>query len=276
MQEIGGDTPLETCLAEAKEAGFVGMELGHKFPRRAGGAEGTLAEFGLTLSAAGIRPNCSSARRATSSRRRTAHIAMLKAMGSDIFIVAETSNAIHGDRSKPLSSARVCTKTTGQATAQRMTAFADTTARRGPRAWLPSSHGHDRPVGARHRRASWLPPGRSVHLLLDTGHATWGGADPARLARALSCPHRPCPLQGRARGDMMREGERRRTGASSIRSGARQGTRRLYGAGRRRRRLRPPCSSELKGYSGWVVVEAEQDPEEGRPARLRQARVSRI
>ena len=33
MRELGGATPLEVCLAEAKEAGFEGMELGHKFPR---------------------------------------------------------------------------------------------------------------------------------------------------------------------------------------------------------------------------------------------------
>ena len=32
LQEIGGDTPLETCLAEAKEAGFEGMEKGNKMP----------------------------------------------------------------------------------------------------------------------------------------------------------------------------------------------------------------------------------------------------
>ena len=32
LQEIGGDTPLETCLKEAKEAGVVGMEKGHKMP----------------------------------------------------------------------------------------------------------------------------------------------------------------------------------------------------------------------------------------------------
>lgn len=33
LQEIGGETPLETCLTEAREVGFEGMELGHKFPR---------------------------------------------------------------------------------------------------------------------------------------------------------------------------------------------------------------------------------------------------
>ena len=39
LQEIGGDTPLETCLAEAKQAGIEGMELGNKFPRRSRGAQ---------------------------------------------------------------------------------------------------------------------------------------------------------------------------------------------------------------------------------------------
>src|SRR5436309_12095591 len=39
LPELGGDTPLETCLAEAQLAGFEGIELGSKFPPRSGGAE---------------------------------------------------------------------------------------------------------------------------------------------------------------------------------------------------------------------------------------------
>jgi hypothetical protein len=35
MPELGGDTPLETCLREGREAGYAGFELGHKFPRNA-------------------------------------------------------------------------------------------------------------------------------------------------------------------------------------------------------------------------------------------------
>ena len=47
MRELGGETPLEVCLAEAKEAGFEGMELGHKFPREAEALKAALAPFGL-------------------------------------------------------------------------------------------------------------------------------------------------------------------------------------------------------------------------------------
>ncbi len=32
MPELGADIPLEVCLSEAAEAGYAGVELGHKFP----------------------------------------------------------------------------------------------------------------------------------------------------------------------------------------------------------------------------------------------------
>ena len=35
MPELGGDIPLETCLAETRLAGYAGTELGGKFPRAA-------------------------------------------------------------------------------------------------------------------------------------------------------------------------------------------------------------------------------------------------
>ena len=33
MPELGGDIPLETCLAETRLAGYAGTELGGKFPQ---------------------------------------------------------------------------------------------------------------------------------------------------------------------------------------------------------------------------------------------------
>ena len=36
LPQLGGDTPLEVCLSETREAGFVGTETGGKFPKEAG------------------------------------------------------------------------------------------------------------------------------------------------------------------------------------------------------------------------------------------------
>ena len=80
LRSLGGATSLETCLAEAKEAGFEGMELGHKFPREPKALTAVLDRFGLALvsglafgrAAAPARPRTSSRRCgliSTSSRR---------------------------------------------------------------------------------------------------------------------------------------------------------------------------------------------------------------
>ena len=59
LPQLGGDTPLETCLAEAHQAGFAGIELGHKFPRDA------------ALLRPGNSPCATSTRNSKSSGRRT-------------------------------------------------------------------------------------------------------------------------------------------------------------------------------------------------------------
>src|ERR1700736_5512807 len=49
LPELGGDIPLATCLAEARMAGFAGIELGNKFPRDAALLRPLLASHGLQL-----------------------------------------------------------------------------------------------------------------------------------------------------------------------------------------------------------------------------------
>src|SRR3546814_9077160 len=49
LRELGGHIPLATCLAEARAAGFSGMELGHKFPLEAGALRQVLSAHGLGL-----------------------------------------------------------------------------------------------------------------------------------------------------------------------------------------------------------------------------------
>ena len=33
LEDLGRDTPIETCLGDIRQAGFEGTELGRKFPR---------------------------------------------------------------------------------------------------------------------------------------------------------------------------------------------------------------------------------------------------
>ena len=100
LRSLGGETPLETCLAEAKEAGFEGMELGHKFPREPGPLREVLGRFGLDLvsgwySAELLRR---SAQEELAAMR--AHLDLLKALGCRVLVFAAIDNLWKGTSSQ--------------------------------------------------------------------------------------------------------------------------------------------------------------------------------
>ena len=181
MIEIGGDIPLERCLAEAQAAGFVGMELGNKFPRRAAELRPILERFGHALVSGwwstellvrDVDAEFSAARD---------HASLLTEMGCGVFIAAETSNAIHSNRAVPLSARPVLAKDDWAQFGERFTAFA--AALRADYGLQLVYHHH---MGTCVQTAAEIDrfmavTGDGVQLLLDTGHATWGGADPARV-----------------------------------------------------------------------------------------------
>src|ERR1700737_4052355 len=49
LEDLGRDIPLETCLREASEIGYEGVELGRKFPRDARELLSKLSSYGLQL-----------------------------------------------------------------------------------------------------------------------------------------------------------------------------------------------------------------------------------
>jgi len=49
MPELGGDTPLEQCLSEASQAGYIGIESGGKFPKTSKELLPKLEKYNLKL-----------------------------------------------------------------------------------------------------------------------------------------------------------------------------------------------------------------------------------
>src|SRR5882724_5557980 len=92
MRELGGATPLETCLAEAKEAGFAGMELGHKFPREPAALSAALAPFGLDLVSGWYSAELLQRSPEVEMEALRPHLDLLKHFGCDVLVFAETSN----------------------------------------------------------------------------------------------------------------------------------------------------------------------------------------
>ncbi|MCZ8183765.1 MAG: myo-inosose-2 dehydratase [Beijerinckiaceae bacterium] len=262
LQHIGGATPLETCLAEAREAGFEGMELGHKFPREAGALKAALAPWGMACISGWYSAELLRRDAAEEMRHLRPHLDLLKAMGANVLVFAETSNAIHGNRAVPLSQRPRLGAGEWAQWGKRLTALAEMTLREGVRLVY---HHHMGTIveDAADIAALMAHTGDAVHLLLDTGHATWGGADPAELARTYR--HRISHVHAKdVRRDVMERARREDWSFldAILGPGAELGVYTVPGDGMVDYEA---VFRALPGYSGWVVVEAEQDPEKAHP-----------
>jgi inosose dehydratase len=257
MRELGGATPLEVCLAEAKEAGFEGMELGHKFPRKPKALADVLGRFGLSLVSGWYSAELLRRDAREEMRYLRPHLDLLKALGCTVLVFAETSNAIHGDRGKPLAERPVLAAADWAQFGERMTQVADRTLAEGVRLVY---HHHMGTVveSAQEIDALMAATGPSVHLLLDTGHATFAGADPAALARRYRARISHVHTKD-VRADLMARGRRERM---SFLDAVIAGVFTVPGDGVVDY---PAVFRELPGYAGWVVVEAEQDPAKAHP-----------
>ena len=103
MPELGGDTPIEKCLEDARLSGFTGIELGGKFPRNPGITKFLLEKFELKMPGGWY----GSLLRTRSAKEEWLalqdHLKLLKLVNADVFVFADVSGSIQGDQTKPLS-----------------------------------------------------------------------------------------------------------------------------------------------------------------------------
>jgi inosose dehydratase len=254
LPEVGGETSLATCLAEARAAGFEGVELGCKFPRTAPELEAALAPHGLALVSGWYSTNLLLRDPAAEFEAMRPHRELLAALGCDVVVVAETTRCIHGDRGTRLSQRPVLAPGDWPRFAKRLEELGARLTDFGLRL---AYHHHMGTVVQSEDEVDRLMDscGDSVSLLLDTGHLTFAGGDPARAAtrHAARIAHVHCkdirqPVLARS---LNRD--------SSFLGAVLDGVFTVPGDGSidYRAVLAPLARA---GYRGWLVVEAEQDP----------------
>ena len=254
MPELGGDTPLESILNDIHELGFEGVELGGKFPREPEVLKALLERYGLDLVGGWYSGELLTRDAAAEIEALQDHLRLLKALGSTVFVLAETSNAIHGARAEPLNSTPQLTENEWERFGARMTEVADYVQDEGLRF---AYHHH---LGTSVERPNDLEQfirhtGGSVGLTLDTGHAAGAGIDPVAVIQQH--PDRIAHVHCKdIRGGVF---DRVRRDDMSFLDGVLGGMFTVPGDGDIDFQQ---VMTALKGigYSGWIIIEAEQDP----------------
>lgn len=255
LPELGGETSLETCLSEGKQAGYAGFELGNKFPRQpeallaalkpygldvvSGWHSGLLLEHGLDAEIKSITP----------------HLELLAKTGSNALVYAEVTGSVQGMIKTPLSHRPKLPDTKWQQFGADMTKLGDYCLEHaGVRIVY---HHHMGTVVETEEETNRLmdETGESVSLLLDTGHMAFAGGDHLRLyeKNKKRVRHVHCKDVRKTILDDMKNRD------ESFLNSVLAGTFAVPGDGMIDYL---PLLAALKkdGYAGWLVVEAEQDP----------------
>lgn len=254
MPELGGDTPLESILRDIEELGFEGVELGGKFPRNAATLKPLLDSHGIDLIGGWYSGSLLEQDAQAEIAALQPHLELLKAMGSTVFVFAETSNAVHGNRDVALTGTPRLSGNDWVLFGSRMTAVADYIESQGLKF---AYHHHLGTVveNAEDLQAFLDNTGDSVGLTLDTGHAALGGVDSLDVIR--NHPKRVAHVHCK---DVRWETfAKAKEGGSSFLDGVLTGMFTVPGDGGLDY---AEIMRALKAidYSGWIVIEAEQDP----------------
>lgn len=254
LPELGGETPVETVLRDAHALGFEGIELGGKFSRdavRLGAQLGAheLALIGGWWSAALLVRPVEEEIAALQD-----HLQLLEALGSNVFIIAECSNTVHGDRGRPLAATPRLADSQWPAFGERLSALARYLNGRGLRL---AYHFHLGTVvdGEDDIERFLAHTDQRVGFVVDTGHAALGGINAERLIRRH--PNRVAHVHTKDVRRRIFDEVRARNG--SFLDGVLAGMFTSPGDGDLDFRGVAQALIDV-GYQGWVVVEAEQDP----------------
>jgi inosose dehydratase len=254
LPALGGNTPLESVLEEARDVGFSGIELGGKFPRDANVLQALLNRHQLALVGGWYSANLLTRSAAAEIQALQAHLTLLKAMGCSVFILAETSNAIHGDLGSALSATPRLAESAWADFGRKLTDVGDYLAQAGLR--MAYHHHLGTVVESQQDLDRFLDStGRSVGLTLDTGHAALGGIDALALIRdhPLRVAHVHC------KDVRSRVFNRVKSESKSFLSGVISGMFTVPGDGDLDFAGVMQALAKI-GYAGWIIVEAEQDP----------------
>ncbi|KAB2706303.1 MULTISPECIES: myo-inosose-2 dehydratase [Brucella] len=256
-RNLGAHITLDQCLDETAEIGFDGIEKGHKFPQEPAALKAVLEPRKLRYVSGWHSLNLLVNSVEEEKKAMQPALDLLKAMGSKVIIVCETSNAIHGDNDKPLSERPVLEEARWEEFGAGVEALAEHAAAQGIALVY---HHHMGTVVQSEDEIDLLMQhtGPYAKLLLDTGHCLFGGGDPERVAKK----HMDRVGHIHAKNVRPAMATEVRDQSLSFLEGVRRGVFTVPGDADGGVDFIPVLKVAAdKTYQGWLVIEAEQDPD---------------
>jgi inosose dehydratase len=259
LPQLGGGTPLETCLAESRAAGFSGTETGGKFPMDPAKLGPLLEKHHLKLVSGWFSGQLLIGSVEDEKHRMEQQLSTFKSLGAPVLVYAETTGTVQNKQQIPVSKRPRIRDEEFRDYGRQLTDLAEYTAEYGvPMAY----HHHMGTIVETEHEVDLLMAntGPAVGLLLDTGHMTYAGGDVLGTTRrhGKRINHVHCKD---VRLNVLAEARKRDL---SFLDAVLAGVFTVPGDGGVDFAAFAKQLAE-NGYRGWAVVEAEQDPAKAPP-----------
>ncbi len=259
MPELGGDTPLEQCLSEAREAGFSGIESGGKFPKKSEELIPLLDKYNLKLCSGWYGANLRKNSVKEEIELIQNQLKLFQDCNAPCIVFAEVSGSIAGDPKRPLSTRPKMNDEEWNIYCKKISEIGKYLEDQGmPLAY----HHHMGTVIESQIDTERLLENTNdqVKLILDTGHMLFAGGNSIEIAKNFRDRIIHVHCKDMRRGIL----EKSLREDFSFRQAFLEGAFTVPGDG---------CIDyqpllnflKEKNYNGWLVVEAEQDPAKANP-----------
>lgn len=257
MPELGKENTFEQCISEMALAGFIGCEVGSKYPRDVDILKHKLDIRGLQVCNAWFSTFFADGKKEETIKGFVAHMNFLYALGAKVIGCSEQSKSIQGTTKAVFDDKPYFSDEEWQRVAAGYNELAGLAATKGMKVCLHHHMGTGIQTTAEIDRFM-AACNDDVYLLFDTGHA-WYSEGNAEAMLAILTKHigRICHVHLKdVRPEKIANIKARK---GSFLEGVRTGTFTVPGDGAID--FFPVFNVlDRAGYTGWMVVEAEQDP----------------
>ncbi len=252
LEELSDDVSLDECLRQAAQAGLTGMETGRRFPMNMDDLGPVLDRHGISVCGGWFSGLLLDGDIEIEKDRIAEQMAFFIAANAPCVVYGETARSVQGERHTPLAEKPKLTEAEMEAYGRKISDFADWCAGEG----MPIAYHHHMTAAVETEpELDLFMKHSSVPLLFDAGHMAFAGGN---LMRVIENHHsRIAHVHTKDIRQEVVDGLDR--SVESFLDAVIKGSFTVPGDGSLDFEVLIKALAD-KGYEGWFVIEAEQDP----------------
>ncbi|MFD1901631.1 myo-inosose-2 dehydratase [Enterococcus termitis] len=261
MPELGKENTFEQCISEMALAGFVGTEIGNKYPKDPEILRPYLDSRGLSVASAWFSAFLTTKPYEETETAFITHMNFLHAMGAKVIVVSEQGHSVQGQmKTSVFAEKPVFSEEEWKLLADGLERLGELAQAKGMAIVYHHHMGTGVQTTTEIDRLMTMTDPTKVSLLFDTGHLVFSGEDPIEIYQKYQERIKHIHFKDIREAAAKQVKETNQSFLSAVKSGV------FTVPGDGMIDFAPIWHEiEKSGYSGWIVVEAEQDPAKANP-----------